>query len=346
MAGIAGCESNDLGVCDQGLATAVYYQDGIGLPMYGGQALVYASCGRGAFCHTEGARGPARYGVAAGLDFVMEPDKGGTEVIADALARLRRAQHTTYEERENLYERVASGQMPPGGAAQRETVDGSPVRFHGAPGPLPAINTSAAREILRNWLACGAPVVERTAPLASGAGSTVGDVVSCEDGTATSCLCPGPTFTSIYDVLLAPQCGSVCHTPDVPTQFARNQLDLSTRERAYANLVGLATPPTGVAAMGSDCGGASRRRVVPGDPAHSLLVNKLENCDPTQPRMGVTGPAVCDLEHRDAAGNPDPTRTGFVCGDVMPLGGPASGLDYACFIAPVREWIARGAPND
>lgn len=330
--GVAGCQSNDLGACDEAAAAAVYYQDGVGLPMYAGQALIYASCGRGAFCHSEGARGPARYGVPLGLDFVMQPDKGATRATPGDLARLSRGQHNTYDARENLYERVVGGQMPPGGAAQRETVDAQPARFHDAAGALPAIGSAAGQEILRNWLACRAPVVERTAPLSTG-GLTVGSVEPCEDGSAGSCLCPSASFASIYDVLIQPQCGSVCHTPDVPTQFARSQLDLSTRELAYRFLV------TESATAGDSCMGDGRRRVIAGDPDHSVLVNKLENCDPTTMRSGTTGTPVCDVPGGRVTG-------GIVCGDIMPLGGPATGLGYECFIAPVRQWIRNGAPND
>jgi len=372
---LVGC-TTDLGACDDGAAKTVYYQDGVGLPMYGGQALIYASCGRGAYCHTEGARGGVRYGVPFGLDFVMQPDTGATEVHLDEVARLGRAQRSVYDWRENLYERVAGGQMPPGGVAQRQAVDILPVGFHmmGGAGALPAIGTPAAHEILRNWLACGSPVIERTADGVAG-GSTIGFSTACEDGTATGCLCPQPHFSSIFEVVIQPQCGSVCHTQDVPTQFMQNHLDMSTRDVAYMNLVGMypAGPGYPAATIPGQAAGVScgvepapcsppcaagmlcannvcvptRQRVIPGDPDHSTLVHKLENCDPRQARPGFTAPVRCDLRTVDEFGGPhEPIREGFVCGDVMPLGGPATGLGYDCVIAPIREWIRNGAPND
>ena len=79
-------------------------------------------------------------------------------------------------------------------------------------------------------------------------------------------------------------------------------------DAAYAALVG-------VGAMGAACTDAPRTRVVPGDPAGSLLIQKLEG---------------------------DGTPDGAACGSRMPLGGPY--LPPAT-IEAFRAWIADGAPR-
>lgn len=166
----AGC-STDLGECDEEAARAVVY-DEEGLPAYEGQALVQVSCGNGSFCHAARARGEARYGAPAGLDFDVAL-AGASEA---SVARLANGKRNVEEWAQEIYGEVERGTMPPWGEAtlvphanlprfRRVAADGTVER-------LPHVDSFEGLGILKNWLACGAPVVERTEGT-----TTVGDVV-------------------------------------------------------------------------------------------------------------------------------------------------------------------------
>jgi hypothetical protein len=132
---------------------------------------------------------------------------------------------------------------------------------------------------------------------------------------------PAHSFAAAYAVI-AEHCAP-CHHPDRDGPdtgesegigYSLGHLDMSTAELAYANLVG--SEGTGVLAAGIHCGPpestAGYRRVVPGDPANSLIINKLSHETPE-------------------------------CGVRMPDGLPP--LD-AGLIAIIAAWIEAGAPND
>ena len=93
---------------------------------------------------------------------------------------------------------------------------------------------------------------------------------------------PVPTFSVISnDILLPVGCAAAfCHGADSPSAG----LQLGTREQAYAALVG-------VPALGVVCAGSKLLRVVPGDPASSLLMMKLSRWPP----CGVAMPAPDSL---------------------------------------------------
>lgn len=169
-----GACSPDLGDCDQNLARTVAY-DERGVPAYEGQALLRASCGGDAFCHSSAASGVSRYGVPAGFDFdmVVSRDSGGAARLRDGVERVR-------EWAPNIFAAVESGRMPPFGN-ELEGLYARAPRYHrqgasGLPERLPAIDSHDGLHRLRNWLACGAPVVERTTPRADDEVS-IGDVV-------------------------------------------------------------------------------------------------------------------------------------------------------------------------
>jgi hypothetical protein len=182
--------------------------------------------------------------------------------------------------------------------------------------PLPSIGSREGRAIVRRWLACGAPVVEATTPL--------GDPGhSCVNAAPLECFVrfppgdpPEPNWTSIYQALILPACGIRCHAPGLETQVNRSQLHLENQDRAYEDLLG--ADGLGRLAAGTDgpngepgCGTSGAYLVVPGDPDASLLMEKLAVEEPS-------------------------------CGGPM----PPSGLIPAEFLAPVRQWIVLGAPND
>lgn len=282
----------DLGECDDALAKTVYY-DGLGEPAYSGQALMTASCGgAGGFCHVSSARGAQRFGVPAGYDFdlVLASDSASTDVLRSGVDRVR-------DDREDIYASVESGRMP--------TVDSfhanvAAYQSEGREG-LPALTTDRGKNLLRNWLACGAPVVERTTDRPVGV-APVGDI------RASGGVRLLATWDSLHANAIGPSC-TQCHSGRSPSAG----LDLEDIDVAYDSLVGDGTgEPAGDAA----CGGGDRVLVVPGDPAASLLMHKLE---------GV-----------DANGD-------SVCGSRMPI--DLEPLEEATIHA-FRTWIENGAPRE
>jgi len=89
---------------------------------------------------------------------------------------------------------------------------------------------------------------------------------TCVEGLRTDCspLYAPPTYSTIFEKILHPTCAQgmgTCHTADA----AMGGLVFEDEDDAYARLLG-------------DADG--RARVAPGDPACSLLVERLEAKDP------------------------------------------------------------------
>lgn len=258
-----GC-APDLGVCDEAAARAIVYDDGT--PAFEGQALIVQSCGAGAFCHSEGIPPEDRFGAPAGLDLDLRLASVTPDVDEPSLARLGRAQANAYFQREHLWTQVHGGTMPPDvpevpiGRPEYQRV---PEGAREGP-PLPSITTDEARGIVRNWLACGAPVVERTLPRADGNDPTVGELAETIETTPVE-----PVWSAIYPRIIQRSCAfTMCH--DGVTQAGT--LDLSTPETARASLL--------APASGRLCGTSGLARVAPGDPDASLLVHKLRGTGP------------------------------------------------------------------
>lgn len=262
----------DLGKCDMDAARSVVYDED-GFPAYEGQALMSTSCGNGAFCHSRAAKGSNRFGVPKGLNWDMQIASTDHDENRENVETLRRGQRNIYDWRYEIYSAVDSGYMPPKGSHLAVVYDGVPHYDVGTSHrtALAAITSKEGKASLKNWLACGSPVVERTLPLANNEPTTVGDWV----GRGPSAP-PEPFWSEIYTRVIARRCVQ-CHRPDAP-QFADNQLDMSTADVAYENLVG-------IAAMGAGCNGMGTR-VVAGDPDASLLIEKLgasPSCGDTMP---------------------------------------------------------------
>jgi hypothetical protein len=121
--------------------------------------------------------------------------------------------------------------------------------------------------------------------------------------TAAGTQGPAPSFAAIYTDILQPSCAveGPCHSADTPTG-----LGLPDAAAAYAALVDV--PPAGIAL----CGAFAGDRVTPGDPAASLLIEKIGNQTPS-------------------------------CGGSMPPGGALLPADQ---IETIRAWVAAGAPNN
>jgi hypothetical protein len=267
----AGCRA-DLGRCDFDLAWRVTFKQD-GSPAYEGQALVETSCAA-SFCHTPDATGAERQGVPAGLDFDVSVACGSRGTCSqDALSRLQQNQRNMMSWAGRSLHLVERGAMPPGGAGDAVVRSATQAFAYADLGgtPLPSVDSAGGREILRNWLACGAPVVERTksegAPgsLCNTGAERVGDCI-------VERPCPlEPTWASIYECIIATECAT-CHSASQPTYFEDSKLDLSTAALAYAGLVG-------VEAAGEECAGMGTL-VVPGDADASLLIDKM-GADPS-----------------------------------------------------------------
>ena len=317
-AAMSACAPADLGACDPERARSPVFvapmeNDVTGLggqPLFEGQALLAASCGNGVYCHAARATGGLRHGVPSGfdLDVGLACDARAPAAACGPAERLRlqSARNNAWAFRTEILDAVRDGAMPPGaiGAEVRRQAP----RFLRADGTaLPELDTAEGREILRNWIACRTPVIERAEDLAPP--RAAGDY--CGDGTVGDCLYgaprnvspPDPRWGSIHARVIAPLCVS-CHGPGATDYRTESQLDLRDPDVAWAQLVG-------VASTGAFCMGRGLTHVVPGDPDASSLLMKLGD----------------DVS----------------CGDRMPQGGP---FMPEAVIAPIRAWIEAGAAND
>lgn len=296
--------------CDEAAARTVVY-DAAGHALYAGQALLFDGCaGGGGLCHA--AQAVDRVGAPAGLDYDVFPVRVPSEMGVGnepELVRLGALQRRIVAEREAIWSVVLDGSMPPGALGaetERHTfgwvTDPADVT---ADVPLPSITTGAGRAILRNWLACRAPMVERWAPVTTPECS--------DDATCASAVCDGgicqavgatvdrlvrpidATWTSIHAQVVTPSClGSRCHGGD-------------------GTGLNLTEPATALAALRSRSGTGEcegRPLLVPGDARGSLFFAKLD-------------------------------RLGIPCGAAMP---PGAGLDRTALNA-IEIWISAGAPD-
>jgi hypothetical protein len=175
---------------------------------------------------------------------------------------------------------------------------------------LPSINSDEGYRIVRNWLACGAPVIENTdsavGPLPGTScttGSTLGHAGVCVYRIVQPPVPPEQNWASIYNDVIYPFCGAACHGDGTPNFVEESGLDLSSQQLAYDSLVNQD-------AKGEDCEGEGTL-IIPGDGQGSLFVQKM---------------------------SPDPT-----CGDPMPTGATRIPEEV---LAVIRAWIDSGAPND
>ncbi len=314
--GASGC-GEDLGTCNEAEARRlIINNEGV---LYAGQALLNGACASGQ-CHASSAEGDLRGGAPAGLDFELFPagapgtgaataTSGSLTLDAKQLSRLRRNQRLVFDERELIWQQIKDDLMPPGGIGQpfRDKSPGNEANL-AAPcqvlDALPPIDSAESREILRNWLACGAPVVEATSDQIpdtvisqdpAGIAGTVGQQMPlCVDLGE----CGNPiTFDDLYAAVFQPSCVTGCHQaggiyPD---------FNLGDLETAYTTLTTASTA----------CNGGSPM-VVPGDAASSYLVTKMGGSTNLQ-----------------------------ICGGLMPAGAT---MPLACGVQQLSAWIDNGAP--
>jgi hypothetical protein len=207
-----------------------------------GQALMHESCGQAAFCHSSGAKESRRKGAPHGMDFDMLPRPTGLEGV--------------FGFEDAIWKQVDEGMMPP---PSYPLGDGlwtySRARRDDEP-RLPKLRTREGKAILRNWLACGAPVVT--------------DSKVPEWAQATGMV--EPVWSEIHPKLILTRCAtSGCHD-----KAAAGDLDMSDSCAAYSALLA--------------AGSCRKKRVVPGD-GSSFLLEKVENDQPScGTRMPTSGP--------------------------------------------------------
>jgi hypothetical protein len=269
---LAACEPDVGGCADpNGVRTVVYDEDGA--PAYEGQALVIASCGYGGLCHAEGIDAEQRYGAPAGLDYDLRPAGiDGTVDLAE-VDRLRRMRDRVHAHRGLIWASVSAGRMPVGGEVGADIRESAPrYTYPNGDAPLPGLDTVEGREILREWLACGSPVVERIEPATAIEGYIpVGEPVSTIERVPLE-----PSWADIYERLIVRRCaGAPCHGE-------QRQAELDLRGDAATVLQTLLDGR----ARGRDCLFTDAPLLVPGQPDQSLFFQKLNG-------RNAEGRAVC-----------------------------------------------------
>lgn len=294
---LAACRA-PLGECDSAALSIVYTQDSTAnrvVPMYDGQALLVESCGAaGGNCHNESATGALRQGVPLGFDLNLQPyvagacDDPSSALCAQEQHRLRSASRISFEYRRLSFSEVEQERMPP----TTPTSDVSSFAYRSyireqqrldETTALPSLATDEGKEIVRNWFACGAPVVGRVEipnSATTTAGARCGNPNAGDNEIYGDCVTGAsvqPVTASWSDIhanfILRNQCASpVCHGGATEP----NLLDV---DNAYANLVGEMS-------SGNYACGTSETYVVPGDAAASLFFDKINSTTLMPPRCG------------------------------------------------------------
>jgi len=288
----AGCDNSDTDPTnDQTLVT--FY-----LPYTSGQALAHSSCGNGGVCHSKAATGALRHGAPKGLDFDLAVTAGVVDtsaVLADP-----KGHDNLVEWIETSWTLIDDGSMPPGAigrAVQSASKWFSDVNA-ALPAPteasLPTLSTPEGKEIMRNWLACGAPVVNGNVE----AGQRGPDEVP-------------PTWDAIHEVLISGTC-TQCHA-FVADPGANGALLLTDACASWKSLVDRAPSNGGM------CGSFQGALVTPGNPDASLLMQKLD-ADPLASPSEVCGFPMPLFENRLSALDRDSIRAWITNGALPPRG--------------------------
>ena len=367
LASVAGCK-RDLGECNLGGQTPeeptiqgpaafdIVYRETDGLPMYEGQALVQSTCGDGSFCHAPAAVGGDRIGVPAGLNF--DVDLACTDVTDDPscaqpidsceggqtdtpycerLRGLQNNRNQVNEWAEGMIQEIRAGTMPPGEAGQRVRNNTPWIRTPDPDRPersaeLPSIDSSEGQEIVRNWLACQAPVVARaeiapSADLELTTCPSVDDEICVYSGPG---VLPDPNWSDIYFGIMFTDC-VICHGP------ANGNTDQNPNNPLEGTIPGGARP-AGLVALdltGSDTADTSNWP----DESWSAVVDALA-ADPGE--CAGQGTLVIPFDP-DGSIMIQKMRNVQTCGGQMPLAG---GLLSESRIQVVEEWINQGALNN
>jgi hypothetical protein len=200
----------------------------------------------------------------------------------------------------------AAGAPSSGGAAGGGTTPGAGAagKPAGAAGTPAAVSGTAG-----SGTATGAAGTPATGAAGGGAAGTPAAGAAGGGAAGGGAAAGGPvTFTQVHEMILVGTGCSVgaCHG----SAMAPSRLGLADKMEAYTGLVGTKAMGNAGPMPGGGCAGMDFERVKAGDPAASLLVQKLEK-----------------------------TQT---CGKEMPIGGMLKPEQ----IKMVRDWITAGAKND
>lgn len=326
--GLQGCPSTQLGQCVPADAELLVF-DRDGNPAFAGQAIVEQLC---ISCHNVDAVGPVRRGAPAGFDFAMigirdvasdgGPVRAGEENEDQlaVLAALRASRNVIFEHRFGMFDTVAEGTMPPGDIGGGAFVQQA-YSFFDTEMPLPELTSSAGVEIYRNWLACNAPIVERT-----GNGDRDAQGQRCDESAGVgACVIRrdpniepiDPQWSSIKEEVFGPSgCLTLtCHSGSGPA--------------AGLSLEGSPASVVGIGPSSSDMCFAETLPLVSadgsssGDAAGSLLFEKL-----------ARGPGASGCDAYIA-----PTTR---CGTSMPVGRFVG----CAALRAIRDWIEAGAQDN
>ena len=358
---LVGCK-RDLGECNLDGQTAegrpidgpaafdIAFRSTDGLPMYEGQALVQSTCGDGSFCHAPAALGADRVGVPAGLNFDVDlacTDESQDPTCAQPIqscaggqtgsaycVRLKGLQDNQNQVRnwaEGMIQEMRQGSMPPGEAG-RSVRNNIPWLRKSDGSELPPIESGEAQEIVRNWLACQAPVIARTEIPPSSAL----ELESCNSIDGEICVyngpqggLPDPRWSEIYWSIMFTRCVA-CHGPSNGNMDQNPNNPLGGSIPGGASVLGLAAldltgPNTAdtsnwpidshpavvdaLAATQGECAGQGTL-VVPFNSGGSIMIQKMRNEQ--------------------------------TCGDQMPLGQTIS----QALVDIVAAWVDMGALNN
>ena len=274
---IAGC-SEDLGTCQMNLATQTVYSSD-GTPYYAGQALVQYGCANGV-CHSVYAEHELRKGAPFGLNFDVGPlTASSQQTNIDAL---RNGLAKVHDRDGDIWGEVVAGTMPPGKAGERPD-----QKFKSAAGnaidDFPSLGSDTGKATIRNWLACGAPIVSGVKGAAVPDADKLGTLV---DPPKDSGNTGEKTFNDIYPLVFQSSCPS-CHSPG--GSYAKIGLDFTSKEATLKSLLN-ASPHSG---DGAACSSQTTKLLTPGNCKDSLVYNKLRPNPPCGSQMPI-GPALPD----------------------------------------------------
>ena len=358
--GAAGCK-RDLGDCNLDgeapdgrpipgpAAFDLAYRVTDGLPMYEGQALVQSTCGDGTFCHAPAAVGADRIGVPAGLNFDValacseaqdpscEPPLQScegdpqTSNYCQRLTGLQHNQNSVRDWAEGMIQEMRAGAMPPAEAG-RAVRNNTPWLRESDGSELPPVETGEAQEIVRNWLACGAPVVAR----AEVPPSTALELQPCPSVDDETCIyngpqggLPDPRWSEIYWAAIFTSCVA-CHGP------SNDNTDQNPNNPLGGEIPGGASP-AGLAVLdltGADTADTSNWPAESHGAVVNALASNLGQCLGQGTLVVPSNP--------DASIMLDKMRGEQTCGDPMP---PGQLLSQA-LVDVVEDWIDMGALNN
>jgi hypothetical protein len=273
--------TESVGICQgslQGRDTVV----SAGQVVYGGQAIMNRACA--VACHSSKNTGAQRNGVPAGMDFDLLPidqedvagtrERDGRTVVklkSSQIEGLRARQKKIVELRDEIWQQIQDGLMPPNGMfdAMMSNIFASSEKAPCKPGKefsqIPQVQT---REVLRNWLACGAPLVETNSTKVDDKVATAGaagyQYGVCEPDAGTVITLDQMLQTGVFSA-----CGA-CHNVPLTTPPPRF-LDAQMLAKELRT---------------KGCSG--KRFVTPGKPEESYLLDRLKGGD-VDPRCKFNG---------------------------------------------------------